>query len=169
MTTRQLVLVRHAKAAQDGGADEDRPLATRGTVDAPAIGRWLTDGGVAPDRVVVSPARRARQTWGLASAEMAGVPEPVLDGRVYDNTVASLLDAVHDTPEGVGTLVLVGHNPSMQETAMTLDDGSGDEATRREMTGKFPTSGVAVFGVEQEWPDVAAGSGRLVAFSAPRG
>jgi len=166
------VLVRHAKAAQDAGPDEDRALTSRGAADAPAIGRWLAAQGLSPGRVVVSPARRARQTWGLAGAEMTGAPEPVLDERIYGNTVDDLLGVVHDTPAGVGTLVLVGHNPSMEGLATTLDGGSGgsgDTAARREMAQKYPTSGVAVLAVADAWADLEAGGGALVAFTVPRG
>ncbi|HYT09194.1 MAG TPA: histidine phosphatase family protein [Mycobacteriales bacterium] len=169
MTTRRLVLVRHAKAATDGDSDAERPLAKRGRADAPAVGRWLAGHGLAPDRVVVSPARRALQTWELAAAELGSPPEPVRDERVYGNSVEDLLAVVHDTPAGAGTLVLVGHNPSVEALATALDDGSGDATGRREMAEKYPTSGVAVFDIGGDWSDVGAGAGRLTGFAVPRG
>ncbi|HLZ37033.1 MAG TPA: histidine phosphatase family protein [Mycobacteriales bacterium] len=166
---RRLVLVRHAKAAPDGGADADRPLADRGVADAAAIGRWLADHGLAPDRVVVSPARRARQTWELAAGEIGAAPEPVLDERMYDNTLDDLLAVLRGTPPEADTLVLVGHNPAIEALALTLDDGRGDATARGELRRKYPTSGVGVFAVTTDWPRVAAGTGTLTAFAVPRG
>jgi phosphohistidine phosphatase len=165
MTTRRLVLIRHAKAAAEG-VDRDRPLAERGMAEAPAIGRWLTERHVVPDRVVLSPARRARQTWELAAAELASSTKPVLDERVYGNTVDDLLDVVHETPAEIATLAIVGHNPGIQDLAIALDDGRGDSAERGEMARKYRTSGVAVFVVEDSWAE--ARTGTLDSFTAPR-
>jgi phosphohistidine phosphatase len=165
VTTRRLVLVRHAKAAADG-ADRERPLAGRGKAEAPAIGRWLTERQVVPDRVVLSPARRARQTWELAAAGLASASEPVVDERVYRNTVEDLLDVVHETPAKVATLAIVGHNPGIQDLAIALDDGRGDSAGRTEMALKYRTSGVAVFVVEDPWAEVRTGT--LESFTAAR-
>ena len=182
MTTRQLVLIRHAKAAQ-GGADVERPLDERGKRDSPAIGRWLAAHDLRPDHVVVSPARRTVQTWRLASAELAssssasggsasadiaGV-DPELDMRIYRNTVEDLLEVIRPTPAEALTLALVGHNPSLEELAMTLDDGRGDAAARRELAMKFPTSAIVVFDVQTEWDHVDSATGTLRQFAVPRG
>ena len=164
-TTRRLVLIRHAKAAE-GEIDRERPLAKRGMHEAPEIGRWLAERHLVPDRVVVSPALRARRTWERAATGLAGAPEPVEDERVYDNSVAALLAVVRDTPDGVGTLAVVGHNPGIQEFAISFDDGTGDEAAREDVTGKYPTGGVAVFAVDDPWSRASAGT--LTAFAAPR-
>jgi phosphohistidine phosphatase len=165
VTTRQLVLVRHAKAGE-GAVDRDRPLADRGVAEAPAVGRWLAQQGIVPDRVVVSPARRARQTWELAAGELGPAAEPVLDDRVYGNTPEDLLEIVRETPAEVRTLAIVGHNPGIQDLAMALDDGRGDDAGRRELTAKYRTSGVAVFDVGDPWAEVR--SATLTGFAAPR-
>lgn len=171
MTTRRLVLIRHAKAAQEG-VDRDRALARRGTTEAPAIGRWLAGRQLIPDRVVVSPARRARQTWELAAADLAAsgpgaAAEPELDERIYDNSVDDLLAVIRETPAAVSTVAIVGHNPAVQELAMTFDDGGGDADGRRELAEKYPTSGVAVFAVTDPWAVAAAGT--LISFAVPRG
>ena len=165
VTTRRLVLIRHAKAGL-GEIDRERPLAHRGIREAPEIGRWLADQELVPDLVVVSPARRARQTWERAATRLTGAPEPVLDERVYDNSREDLLAVVRDTPDSVRTLAIVGHNPGMQDFAISFDDGTGDEAARRDITGKYPTGGLAVFTVEDPWS--RAETGTLTAFAAPR-
>lgn len=167
MTTRRLVLIRHAKAAANGGEDSDRPLGGRGVTEAPTIGRRLAEQAFVLDRVVVSAARRARQTWELAAAELRAAPEPVVDERLYGNTVADLLEVVRETPVDIESLVLVGHNPSMEELAVMLDDGGGDATASRQMAQKYPTSGVAVFTLASPWSEVDAGAGRLASFSVP--
>lgn len=165
VATRQLVLVRHAKAGE-GAVDRDRPLADRGVAEAPAVGRWLAAQGIVPDRVVVSPARRARQTWELAAVDVGPVPAPVFDGRVYRNTVEDLLEIVRETPAEVAILAIVGHNPGIQDFALALDDGRGDDADRAELAAKYRTSGVAVFDLSDSWAEVR--SATLTSFVTPR-
>ncbi|MDT4971856.1 MAG: phosphohistidine phosphatase [Pseudonocardiales bacterium] len=168
MGSHRLVLVRHSKAA-DGPVDARRPLADQGRTDAPAIGRWLADEGLAPDRVVVSPALRALQTWELAAAEIVDAPSPIVDARVYDNEIDALLEIIRETPGAVGVLALVGHNPSVEELAHALDDGRGESAARHQMAQKYPTSAVAVLDVPVPWAQVGAGAGAVIAFATPRG
>ena len=151
--TRRLVLVRHAKAEQ-GGPDLERALAKRGRADAAALGEWLSKQGIVPDRVVISPSRRTRDTWKLAAPP--GSPEPEVDERIYDNTVEDLLAVIHSTPEDADTLVVVGHNPSVGELAVAFDP------TLRE----YPTSATAVFALD-EWAQ--APSGQLTTSVVPRG
>ncbi len=168
MKSRRLVLVRHSKAA-DGSVDAQRPLAAQGLADARAIGRWLAGQGIAPDRVVLSPAQRAVQTWDLAGAEIADAPSPMVDTRLYDNAIEALLDVVRETPVGVAVLALVGHSPSVEELAHYFDDGRGESGARQQMTQKYPTSAVAVFDLAAPWAEVGAAAGTLCAFVTPRG
>ena len=165
MSDQRLVLIRHAKAA-DGPSDLVRPLAARGHHDAPAIGAFLAGHGIQVDRALVSPALRARQTWSDTGLQAT---ETVVDDRIYDNEVDSLLAAVQDTPTTIRTLVLVGHNPSFGELAEALDDGSGDPAARRELRSGFPTSAVAIYGPTREWAVLQPSSARLLAFGVGRG
>ena len=164
----KLVIIRHAKAGE-APLDIERPLTDRGQRDAAAVGDWLHAQGVAPDRAVVSPARRATQTWFGVAAHLEHTPEPLLDERIYENTLDLLLDIVTETPDGIRTLALVGHNPAFAALAYELDDGAGDAAARREMHAAFPTSAVAVFDLAGPWSAVEAGTGTLTAFAAPRG
>ncbi len=168
MTTRRLVLIRHAKSA-DGPVDVERPLAPRGIRDARAIGGWLSDAGIVPDRVVVSPARRARQTWEGAAAHLTIAPAPDVDGRIYDNEVAALLAIARETPDDIGTLVLVGHNPSFGDLAYALDDGNGGAEARGELRTGFRTSAIAVYDVPGSWAQLDLHAATLTACTAPRG
>jgi phosphohistidine phosphatase len=168
MATRRLVLIRHAKSAE-GPVDIERPLAPRGIRDARAIGEWLSEAGIAPDRVVVSPARRARQTWEGAAAQLMAAPAPVIDERIYDNEAADLFEIAREMSGDVETLALVGHNPSFEEFARALDDGDGDPDARQELAAGYRTSGVAVFEVPTSWTEIQAEGATLASFTAPRG
>lgn len=165
---RQLVVIRHAKAGE-APRDIDRPLTERGHRDAAAIGAWLKRQGIAPDRAVVSPAARAMQTWSGVAAGLGRPPEPVIDERIYENSMDLLFDIVAETPDDVQSLVLVGHNPAFAALATELDDGQGEPEARREMRAAFPTSAVAVFELTGPWAVVAVGTGTLTAYAAPRG
>jgi phosphohistidine phosphatase len=147
----RLVLVRHAKAEREGPSDARRHLASRGRADAAAIGRWLASQGIAPDRVVLSPTTRTRETWELTGV---GAPPADLDERIYDNTVEDLLAVVRDTPPDVHTLLLVGHNPSV----------GGLAASWAPQLSEFRTSAVAVFELD-DW----SSPGRLITSATPRG
>jgi phosphohistidine phosphatase len=162
----RLVLIRHAKAA-DGPVDVDRPLTARGRRHAAAIGTWLEQAGAVPDRVAVSPALRARQTWENAGASLTTPVQPTVDARIYDNTVETLLAAVRDTPGDVRTLAVVGHNPSVAELAGVLDDGRGNPTARRDLDAGFRTGGVAVFVLPTPFAGLAPGGAELLDFAVP--
>ena len=166
MEPRRLVLIRHAQAA-DAPVDAQRPLTDRGARQGAAIGAWLAGAGLVPDRVVVSPARRTRQTWDRAATALPRAPRPVLDERIHGNTLEGLLAAVGETPDDVPVLAVVGHNPSIGELAAALDDGRGDPAGRRHVDAGFPTGGVAVFTLAAPFSAVEPGTARLDGFTVP--
>jgi phosphohistidine phosphatase len=164
---RRLILLRHAKSAWPDVPDEQRPLAPRGLRDAPKVGRWLRHAGVIPDRVVCSTARRTRETWKLVSHELAAKPTVAYDERLYDANPGDLLDVVRETPAGVGTLLLVGHNPGLQELTLALAaSGVGDVIER--VRESFPTAALAVLSLPGEWEAAEAGCARLVDLTVPR-
>jgi len=159
-------MIRHAQAA-GAPVDRDRPLTAQGARNAGAIGGWLERGGFLPDRVVVSPALRARQTWERAAASLVLDGPPTVDERIYENTVEAVLAAITETSEDVQTLVVVGHNPSMGELASALDDGQGDPDARRGLQAGFPTGAVAVFEVGATFGELEPGAATLTAFEVP--
>jgi phosphohistidine phosphatase len=120
-----------------------------------------------PDRVLVSPARRAAQTWELAGASLSPALRPVVDGRIYDNTVEALLEVIGEAPDDAGTVAVVGHNPSIGVLAAELDDAQGDPGARSGVHAGFPAGGVAVFDLATPFADLASGAATLSAFSVP--
>jgi phosphohistidine phosphatase len=167
---RQLLLLRHAKSAwPDDVADHERPVASRGRRDAPVAGRWLRSSGWVPGLVVCSTARRARETWQLAAAELAAAPGVSFDRRVYGATAAGLLDLARETEPGTRRLLIVGHDPAMQELTLALaSTRAGDQDALGRVRVKFPTAAVAVLEFSGTWPELGPGRARLSAFVVPR-
>lgn len=159
---RQLVLVRHAKAAQ-GSPDISRPLTDRGRADASEIGRWLRANDAVPDVAIVSPATRTMQTWeSAASALGATTKRHVLyDAKVWANSVANLVAAITDQiaqSDDVTTIAVVGHNPSIHALTVRL-------AGSAEGLGDFPTATVALFALD-DWHNLDAAT--LVTYATCR-
>ncbi|MFE2041199.1 SixA phosphatase family protein [Streptomyces sp. NPDC059477] len=167
---RRLIILRHAKSAWPTGVpDHDRPLAPRGRRDAPAAGRALAEADCLPDLALCSTAVRARQTWELASAQW-GTPPPVHhDPRVYAAEVPDLLHVVRETRPRVETLLLVGHNPGLEELILDLA-GDGMDDTLERVRVKFPTSAIAILTwYGPTWEALVPGAALLTAVTVPRG
>lgn len=162
------LVLRHAKASQESptGADFDRPLAERGWVDGRSIGSEMRHRGLHPDAVVASPAMRVIETLA-AVAEGYGPLEAEFDKRIYDNSPEMLLGIVQDTGDEVQRLLLIGHNPGLQELLLrlTIDDADG---LRVDVAGKFPTAAIAAVELPiDEWRDLRAGTGRITSLIRP--
>ncbi|GAB3427273.1 SixA phosphatase family protein [Flindersiella endophytica] len=163
--TRTLVLLRHGKAESPvATADIDRPLSNRGRGQSLLAGEALRERDLTPQRVVISPSLRTRETWdacaiGLAAADDVKLVVEV-DDRIYANTLDELLDVVNETGDDIDILLVVGHNPSVAGLAGVLDeDGSGP--AHRKLAEGFPTGALAVFELDVPWAQVRAGSATL--------
>ncbi|MFE7901194.1 SixA phosphatase family protein [Streptomyces sp. NPDC057424] len=167
---RRLIVLRHAKSVWPVEvADHERPLAPRGRRDAPAAGRALADADLLPDLALCSTAVRARRTWDLAAAEW-GTPPPVrYDRRLYAAGPSGLLTVVHEAPAEVETLLLIGHNPGLEELILALA-GDGLDDTLEQVRTKFPTSAIAVLAWRgTAWRALAPGAALLTSVTVPRG
>ncbi|WP_313879925.1 SixA phosphatase family protein [Streptomyces silvisoli] len=136
--------------------------------DAPAAGRWLRSAGRPPELVVCSPARRTRETWELLHGELAADPEVVHDDRVYAAEPPELLRVLRQTPERVRTVLLVAHQPGVQELTLALAGAAEGDALER-VREKFPTSAIAVLDLDVPWPRLGGGCAVLAQFVVPRG
>ncbi|EGX57009.1 hypothetical protein SZN_25060 [Streptomyces zinciresistens K42] len=167
---RRLVVLRHAKSAwPEGVADHDRPLAARGRRDAPAAGRILAAAGCLPDLALCSTAVRARSTLELASGPWDTAPEVRHDPRLYTADASEALAAVHEVPPGVGTLLVVGHNPALEDLVLDLA-GEGPGSAVDEVRAKFPTAAIAVltwYGTG--WRELRPGTALLTRVMVARG
>jgi phosphohistidine phosphatase len=158
-----LVLLRHASAEPLAPSDAERALTPQGHAEARAAGAWLAGRPTVPDRALVSDARRARETWAGVADAAGWTLEPEYDAGLYSADTDSALDLVRLTDEGVRTLLLVGHNPTVASLVQVLDDGDGTEGTEVLRRG-FPAGSAAVFEFACRWDELELSCARLVAF-----
>ena len=158
MPERTLILLRHAKSDWSGGEpDLARPLAKRGRHQAPEAGSWLAANIESIDLAVVSPAVRAWSTWDLVSGALDVSPRTRIDDRLYAASARELLTVVRDLPDDLRTVVLVGHNPGIEDLVSLV---TGERPA-------MPTSALAVITTPGSWSEAGPHSGVLVASGRP--
>ncbi len=166
--SRYLLVLRHAKSDWDTNAPSDfeRPLAKRGERDAPRMGQWLKEQKLLPDHIVCSPALRARQT-GEKACKAMGIKEKLInfDDRVYAATEGELLRVLADCPKKKKTVMLVGHNPGLEDLVVYLA-GKGLEIPA---DGKLlPTAAVACLKMPENWKELKEGDGQFISITRPK-
>jgi phosphohistidine phosphatase len=167
----RLMLLRHAKSssAADGLDDRERPLTRRGERAAQAMGRFMTANALLPDLVLCSPARRARDTWKLAAEEFKAAPRLIVEEPLYDFGGGDrLIDVIRAGGAKSATLLLIGHNPSIERAALRLS-AKGDRRLKDRMQAKYPAGALAVIAFSiAEWTQLAGNEGELLHFIRPR-
>lgn len=176
MPLRQLLLLRHAKSSWDDRSlpDQDRPLSGRGRRAAAAMRRAMHALGLAPDLVLVSPARRTRETLeALEPWDDAPLIEPV-EG-LYLATAPQMLAVLRDVAQTVRSVLLIGHNPGLHGLAVQLIDPKGLATAgptvrhaAEQLTSGYPTGALAEFSVPGPWRHLDTGGAQLVRFLRPR-
>jgi phosphohistidine phosphatase len=168
---KSLILLRHAKSSWNDAVarDFDRPLNKRGRRAARAVGEAMRAQGLEWDRVVASPATRVVETL----ADLAeGYGQPIradFDERIYLASVTTLLEVIHEADEGADRLLVVGHNPGLENVALMLTDGERRNRLRDELSTKYPTGTVAEIAFPVDcWSEVERGTGKLRKFIRPR-
>jgi phosphohistidine phosphatase len=167
---KRLTLLRHAKSGDDGtvARDFDRPLNAKGRRAARAIGRHMRDQQLHFDTVLASPATRVAETLEEVEAGYGGTLSPHWERRIYLATTDELLDLVHEAPDSADSLLLVGHNPGLEQLVLRLVP-HGVDGARGQIEVKYPTASLAemTFAVDH-WRDVEEGGGDLIRFVRPR-
>ena len=129
---KRLLVLRHAKSSwADNSLDDwQRPLNDRGRRDAPRVGQWLRDHALVPDLIVTSDAVRARET-AAAVAKAAGYPrEIVVEPALYHATPADAIEVIRSVgDQAARTLLLVGHNPGLEDLVSRLSGEHHDMVT----------------------------------------
>lgn len=164
--TKVLYLLRHAKAAlaEPGMQDIDRPLNGRGRQACSLVAGYLRQAGL-PDEVLCSAARRTRETLELVAGALDWTPPATHSARLYLASLPTLLQ--HIRKAAGARLMLVGHNPGIEELAGELA-GSGDREALARLHAKYPTAGLAVISFQvDDWSKVVPRGGRLEAFVTP--
>ncbi len=168
---RRLILLRHAKSAwPDNVWDHERPLAPRGIAAMRFMDTYLAKSKLLPDRMIVSTARRTRETYELLSPVFKPPKvELVSEPRIYEAAASTLCEVVAETPENCRTLMMVGHNPGIAELCFLLVRPSISERTDLDrIAAKFPTAAVAVLDFDQDNWEVSPRTARLERFVTPK-
>lgn len=169
---RQLLLLRHAKSSWTDPSldDRERPLSPRGQRAAAAMGQAMRDAGLAPDVVLVSPARRAMQTLrALEPWDETPLIEPM--EALYLATAPQLLGALNAVATMARSVLLVAHNPGLHELAVTLVGPQAmtlAHSDMRRLAAGLPAGALVEFTIPAPWSELGEGGGRLQRFLAPR-
>jgi phosphohistidine phosphatase len=163
----KLFLLRHAKSSWEDPelADHDRPLAPRGRRAAKLIAKHLRRQGIAPELVLCSSAARTRETLELIAPALGEAAPVRVEDELYAAPEQVLLERLRAVEDSVESLLLIGHNPGVQQLALLLA-GSG------EMVGaparKYPTAALATLEFNGRWHELGEGSAELTAFVTPK-
>jgi phosphohistidine phosphatase len=165
-----LTLLRHAKSGWDDpvARDFDRPLNARGRRAAATMGRQMRSLGLEFDHVLASPAVRVTETIAEVESGYGRTLAPEWDKRAYLASAGTLLDLVRETDDAHARLLIVGHNPGLEELVLDLAvDQAGD--LRDAVEEKYPTATLAEMTFDvASWKDVARGGATLTRFMRPR-
>jgi phosphohistidine phosphatase len=165
---RRLMLLRHAKAVPQGDhADENRPLAERGRNDMSVVAAFVRDRKLAPDLALVSPAIRTRETWDLLLPALNPAAAHRIEPRLYAAPAERILYLVRETGPEIQSLMLVGHNPGLEDIARMLS-GSGETDALIRFGGAMPTASLAAIDLPGGWENLQERTGRLEIFVTPR-
>lgn len=170
---KRLLLLRHAKAVTNGmGGDHGRALAPRGRNAAHLVGRAMRAEGYIPDLVLVSGATRTKETWALLTPELKAEPKSEITDALYLAPWNAILKRAREVPDNVEALLVIGHNPGLQDCAGALlkpSTGGPENKRRAAMAEKFSTGALAVLDCAIErWAELAPGTAALTDFLKPR-
>ncbi len=162
---KRLILMRHAKSDWDNHLpDIKRPLSSRGEREAPIMGKFLRSNGVIPELVISSPSQRTRETFGYLKQEIKDRLDVVYDETIYENEPQEIVSLVKKTSDTITTLMILGHNPSMEELAQLFSGLSLNK-----FCDKFSTSSVVLLEFDiEKWSDIDTKKGKLVFYKSPK-
>ena len=164
---RELYILRHAKSDWDSDANSDfeRPLAKRGGKDAPAMGKWMAKQHLKIDYVTSSPAKRAKQTI-YAVAEELGIGKKEIDfnDKIYLASLETLLKVLGKTPKKANHVMLVGHNPGLDDLLQHLVKNAPFTDSGKLMT----TACLARISLPEDWSQLQRHCGTLISLTRPR-
>lgn len=169
-----VLVLRHAKSdwGNPGLADLDRPLAKRGREDAPRMGEILALFDCVPDKILSSPAKRAKQTAEMV-AKVCGYRQAIQwEESFYGGSSLDLIKVLQKLPDTVERALLIGHNPALEETVAMLCTSTFSAIKDEEGEGgviKLPTAGLVCINFEIDaWDDLEPGEGVLQWFVIPK-
>ena len=167
MTLRRLFLLRHAKSSWDepGLSDHDRPLAPRGRRASRVIAEHMRWKRIAPELVLCSSARRTRQTLTRIAPALGEDVDVRIEPELYAASATDLLKLLREVPDEVDSVMLIGHNPGIEDLTVELA-GTGEELGR--VREKFPTAALATLEFDRSWRELEPGGAELTSFVKPK-
>lgn len=164
---KRLFLLRHAKSSWEDPelADHERPLAPRGRRTAKVIADHLRRERVAPDLVLCSSARRTRETLERIAPALGDDAPVQIEDELYAASEQRLLERVRAVEDGIESLLLIGHNPGIEQLALRLA-GSGEELAA--VARKYPTGALATLEFSGHWRELGPRSAELTGFVTPK-
>jgi phosphohistidine phosphatase len=162
--------MRHAKSSWDDPtlSDHDRPLAPRGRRAAQRMAQHLDSEDVHPDLVLCSSALRARETLEPLLPTLSGRAAVHVENDLYGADADHLLARLRAVAPPISSVLLVGHNPSLQLLALSLA-GRGSDLAMEQLQTKFPTGALATLALgSTKWSRLAPGRAFLKQLLLPR-
>jgi phosphohistidine phosphatase len=161
--SKTLHLLRHAKSSWDNPdlADHDRPLAPRGRRNAAALATHFSSAGISPALILCSSAQRARETLAGVLPGLHGEAEIRIEDGLYGAGAEALIARIRDVPEATPSVLVIGHNPGLEDLATRLDG--------RAPAAPLPTAALATFELSGGWRTLSREGAILVDRYTPRG
>ena len=165
----RLIVFRHGKTeiVSSTGKDFDRELVTRGEKNSAQMAGMIKNHMSRPDVVIISPAKRTRQTAEHALPALGFNGDPIVDDRIYNATGDTLYDVLRDHASDHKTALIIGHNPGLiilMDILMAVD-----EDHNASLIADFPTASVGDVVFEAStFKDVMPNSGKLLSLLRPR-
>jgi phosphohistidine phosphatase len=163
-----LYLLRHAKSswADPTLPDRERPLAPRGRRDGKRIAKHLARLRIQPELVLCSTAERTRETLELIRPALGTTGSTRLEAELYAASSDELLERIRIVPEEVASVMLIGHNPGLQDLALALASAGAD---LERLKTKFPTAALATLTLENTpWSKLSEADALLAAYVVPK-
>jgi phosphohistidine phosphatase len=163
----RLLVLRHAKSSWSNThlADHDRPLAPRGRRAADAMAAHLATLDP-PALVLCSSARRAQDTLEPVRSRLPDGTEVLIEDELYGAPAEELLARLRRIPEATPSVLLVGHNPGLEDLVTALGQ-DGDPGLIARVEAKFPTAALATLTFDGPWNDLGSGPATLEAYVVP--
>jgi phosphohistidine phosphatase len=165
------MILRHAKSGWDDpvARDFDRPLNKRGEKAARVMGAWMKAQKLTFNHVIASPAVRVIETIDQLVSGYGKRIEPTWERRVYLASSATLMDVLREVHSDTGSVLLIGHNPGLEDLILDLVPEGIDVALRDSIYEKYPTAALAEIEIDiANWTNIERGKGRLIRFTRPR-
>jgi phosphohistidine phosphatase len=162
-----LYVLRHAKSSwkDETLPDHDRPLAGRGRKAARRLAEHLRDDAIAPALVLCSTSARTRETLERVRPGLYGDPVVEFEEEIYGAGEWTLVERLRRVPEQVPSVMVIGHNPGLEQLVLSLARG-GERLP--DVRAKYPTGALATLEFDSGWRDLAPGVAELTAYVTPR-